>query len=92
MIRKIVESIHYSILDDQKYLFQLSKDVSRIWNQLESLLSKVDSHNSRPDGPQTCDKINTSYLYYAIQKENIRLKDELKITKSRKGKRFLLFY
>ncbi|XP_071166315.1 uncharacterized protein [Mytilus edulis] len=70
--------------DDQKYLFQLSKDVSRIWNQLESLLSKVDSHNSRPDGPQTCDKINTRYLYYAIQKENIRLKDELKITKSRK--------
>ncbi|CAC5419358.1 unnamed protein product [Mytilus coruscus] len=70
--------------DDQKNGFQLTKDISRISNQLESLSTKINSHSSRTDGPQTCEKINTSYLYYVIQEENRRLKDELQKTKSRK--------
>lgn len=60
--------------------------MSRISNQLEGLSSKIDSHRSKPDGQQTCEKTNTNYLNYAFQEENKRLKDELQKTKSRKGK------
>ncbi|CAC5364680.1 unnamed protein product [Mytilus coruscus] len=70
--------------DDQKISFQLTKDISRISNQLKSLSTKTNSYSSTTDGPQTCEKINTSYLYYVIQEENRRLKAELQKTKSRK--------
>ncbi|XP_071166327.1 uncharacterized protein [Mytilus edulis] len=70
--------------DDLQNVFQLTKEMSRISNQLERLSSKIQCHSSTTDGRQTCDKINTIYLYYAIQAENRRLKDELQKTKSTK--------
>ncbi|VDI09839.1 Hypothetical predicted protein [Mytilus galloprovincialis] len=70
--------------DDLQNVFQLTKEISRISNKLESLSSKIDSHSSTTDGQRTCEKINTSYLYYAFQEENRRLKDELQKTKFRK--------
>lgn len=74
----------------QKNVYQFSKDVSRISDQLERLSSRNDSQCSKPDGSQTCEKINTSYLNYAFEEEIRRLKDELQKTKSRKGKSCLL--
>ncbi|CAG2221328.1 unnamed protein product [Mytilus edulis] len=75
-----------STKDDQTNILHLTKDISRISNQLESLSTKMNSYSSATDGSQTCENINTNYLYYVIQEENRRLKDELKITKTRKGK------
>ncbi|XP_071166321.1 uncharacterized protein [Mytilus edulis] len=74
-----------STKDDQTNILHLTKDISRISNQLESLSTKMNSYSSATDGSQTCENINTNYLYYVIQEENRRLKDELKITKSRKN-------
>lgn len=51
----------------------------------------MNSYWSTTDGSQTCEKYNTSYLYYVLREENRRLKDELKITKSRKSKTLLCF-
>ncbi|XP_063435517.1 uncharacterized protein LOC134716449 [Mytilus trossulus] len=66
--------------DDQKNSLQLT----RISNQLDSLSTKMDSYITVTDGSQTCEKINTSFLYYVLQEENRKLKDKLQITKSKK--------
>ncbi|CAC5364678.1 unnamed protein product [Mytilus coruscus] len=70
--------------DDNTYGFKLKKDISRISNHLESISTKMNSYSSTIDGPQQCEKINNSYLYYAFREENRRLKAELQKTKSRK--------
>ncbi|XP_052099729.1 uncharacterized protein LOC127734113 isoform X3 [Mytilus californianus] len=69
--------------DDKQNGFQLSNAILKMSNQLDSLSIKLKSDSST-DGPQTCENINTSYLYYVMQEENKRLKAELQKTKFRK--------
>ncbi|XP_052099731.1 uncharacterized protein LOC127734113 isoform X5 [Mytilus californianus] len=71
--------------DDKQNGFQLSNAILKMSNQLDSLSIKLKSDSST-DGPQTCENINTSYLYYVMQEENKRLKAELQKTKFRKEK------
>ncbi|XP_052099728.1 uncharacterized protein LOC127734113 isoform X2 [Mytilus californianus] len=70
--------------DDKQNGFQLSNAILKISNQLDNLSIKMKSDSSTTDEPQTCENINTSYLYYVMQEENKRLKAELQKTKFRK--------